>query len=695
MIPVNTRTGQVDSDEIISRALKQTVQVPYSVTRDGITSGFAQPFVRSSWLPPRGTRARELALRELYFMDENTIVQGSFTGIAKTIASMGWEIKGDKSIDPMYAEMARIQGWRIKRSDAVSYFQEVLRQANFGAGWGTFIAQMYLDFSRYDAGGYVEVIASGDSFDTPLGVITGLAHLDPIKCIPTGDPLYPAIYYDRWGGLHVMNHARVIRLVDMDDGDEYRPGYGNCALSRACAVVMSQLNQTRYINQRLDDKPPPGFTVIGGIMKNEWSVVTNQYTSGQSNDAKPVFGQRLFYFTPDPSIMPKVESHDFAQPPEKFDARVFLDIDFDKLAVAMNVDRQELVQLSGGRALGSAAQSQVLEQKSRGKGIGYFLALIERKMNDVLPEGFEFEFKVSNTQESVENADKATKWATVAQTLVTAGVLSATEARTMVASEVESVQDAINDAPRANDLDTQVVGADNISGSAPVAAPAQMPANTPQPATPQAQTQPFAQAQPATPQAAFQKKSYDVTESQFVNDVTDLLRLASEGSNPYLDKRAFGITMRSFLKNYGLDAFKDGMKQGGVSVDTLDSEDNADYMSVFFDQSQYIAGLANDVFVSKSVTPSNAYARATMWGKSLQAFLNSGQEAANGNAMYRWQLNPLNENCKDCQRLDGQVHRIHNWQKSGWMPRVSKLFCKGFNCGCSLIRTDETATGGF
>ncbi len=137
------------------------------------------------------------------------------------------------------------------------------------------------------------------------------------------------------------------------------------------------------------------------------------------------------------------------------------------------------------------------------------------------------------------------------------------------------------------------------------------------------------------------------------------------------------------------------MKQGGVSVDTLDSEDNADYMSVFFDQSQYIAGLANDVFVSKSVTPSNAYARASMWGKSLQAFLNSGQEAANGNAMYRWQLNPLNENCKDCQRLDGQVHRIHNWQKSGWMPRVSKLFCKGFNCGCSLIRTDETATGGF
>lgn len=688
MIPTIPHNGLTDPDILISRALQQTVQVPPSVTRDGVQSGFSLPFIRTSWLPPRGTRARELALRELYFLDENTIVQGSFTGIAKTIASMGWEIKNisdDDKEDSMYGDMARTQGWRLKRNDAVSYFQEVFRQANFGQGWGTFIAQMYLDFSRYDAGGYIEVIASGDSFDAPYGVVTGLAHLDPIKCIPTGDPLYPAIYYDRWGGLHVMNHARVVRLVDMDDGDEYRPGYGNCALSRACAVVMSQLNQTRYINQRLDDKPPPGVTIIGGIMKADWETVTRNYTTQMNNDAKPVFGQRLFYHTPDPSLMPKMESMEFAQPPEKFDARVFLDIDFDKLSVAMNVDRQELVQLSGGGALGSAMQSKMLEQKSRGKGVGYFLAYVERKMNDVLPDGFEFEFKMRNTQESVEDADKASKWASVAKDLVETGVMTAAEARTMMASECESIQDAINDAPRANDLDTQVVGADNTAGAMPIApqmASTTQPASTPQTAQP-------------TPQAAFQKKSYDLTESQFVNDVADLLRTASQGSNPYLDRRAFGVTMRSFLKNYGLQAYKDGMAQGGVYVDMLDNEDNADYMSVFMSQQQYITGLADDVFVKKSIGMNNAYARATMWGKSLQAFDDAGLESANGNAMYRWVLDPLKENCPDCLRLNNQVHRIHNWKKSGWMPRSSKLKCWGARCGCKFERTTEMAYGGF
>lgn len=674
MIPVPpVRNGTVNPDSIINRSLDQTVQIPPSVSRDGIQTGFSLPFTRSSWLPPRGTRARELALRELYFMDENTIVQGSFTGIAKTIASMGWEIKGDDTQDPLYNDMARLQGWRLKRSDAVSYFQEVFRQANFGAGWGTFITQEYLDYSRYDAGGYVEVIASGDSFNAPIGVITGLAHLDPLKCIPTGDPLYPAIYYDRWGGLHVMNHARVIRLVDMEDGDELRPGYGNCALSRACAIVWSQVNQTRYINQRLDDKPPPGVTLIGGIIKGDWDTVTKTYTQTQNTDAKPVFGQRLFYFTPDPQYMPKFDSLEFSQPPEKFDARTYLDIDFDKLAVAMNVDRQELVQLSGGGAIGSGTQGRIMEQKARGKGIGYFLSLIERKMNDVLPDGFEFEFKMRNTQESVEDADKASKWAGVST--ATADVLTAAERRTMLASEVESIQDAINDAPRANDLGTQVVGADTTAGAAPIAAPA-----TPAP-----------QAQPSAP---FQKKSYDVTENQFVNDIADLLRSASSGVNPYLDRRAFGVTMRSFLKNYGLQAFKDGLYQGGVSVDTLDGEDNADYMSVFMQQSQYVNGLAEDVFVNKSIGLNNAYSRATMWGKSLQSFLDKGQEAANGNAMFRWEYGDA-DHCETCLRLNGQVHRIHNWQKSGFMPRASKLKCHGYHCRCRLIRTTEKAMGGF
>lgn len=674
MIPV-APAPHAAPDEMISQVLRQSIQIPPSVTKDGITSGFSTYTTRTSILPGRGTRTRELTLRDMYFMDEMTLIRGAFVGVAKTIAGLPWEIKGDDTQDPLYEDMARRQGWRLNRHDGVTYFQEVLRQANFGAGWGTFLSQIVLDYLRYDAGGYIEVIAAGESYNAPVGAISGIAHLDPIKTFPTGDPRYPAIYYDRWGGLHVLNHARVIRLVDMDDGDELRPGYGDSALSRAIAIAMRQVWETRYINTRLDDQPPPGLTVLGGITKAEWAAEQAKFRNQQSTDGKPVYGQRQFYHTADPAIMPKIESYEFSAPPEKFDYRTYVDIDVDMLALAMGVDRQELMQLSGGGAIGSQGQSMVLAQKSRGKTIGFLLQQLERKINDLLPDAYTFEFKVRDTQEALEEAQKAEKWAGVAEKLVSSGVLTTQQAQALVAGEVEAVQDAITDAPRVNDVDAQpVVAQDDTAGATPVASSAPPPAEV----------------------TAAAQKSYDVTLSGFIQDVAGILSSASAPTALIrLDRRGFNITMRSILKRYGYQAYKDGLAAGGVSVDTLDPDENADYMTIFVDQAQYIPGLSGDVYVKKTITPGNAYSRAEMWGKSLQAFNDAGMMAANQNGMYIWTRNHLIESCDDCIRLEGQVHRIRNWKARGLTPRSSKLKCWGGHCGCRLKRTTERARGRF
>lgn len=674
--------AQNGNDTQLHAALLKTVQIPPSVTREGIVNEFSLPAARTSYLPPFGTRARDVVLRETYRMDEMVLIRGAISGIAKTVAGLPWQITRaeDEDENPLYQNTARQRGWFLRQSKGVEYHQEVLRQANFGGGWGELITQVVADFLRYDCGAFIEVIGAGDPFTPLQGMVAGVAHLDPLRCYPTGDPLYPAVYYDRWGGLHVLHHTRVIRLVDMIDGDDYRPGYGDSALARAISVAIRQMWTTRYINARVDDQPPPGLTVIAGITKNEWTAQQELYRQSQMTDAKPTYGQRQFYHTPDPSILPKIESYDFQSAPEKFDFRTYTDLDVDYLALALGVDRQELMQLSGGGALGSEGQSVILAQKSRGKTLGYLLAQLERKFNDLLPVEYTFEFKYRDPQESIEDANKAQVWADVA---VTAGnILTPQQSITLLSNQVEAIKDAIDTAPRVNDIDVQpqapVIQAPNIAedNTAGITGESIQPRLN------------------IDVEDEIKQKAYPVTESGFVQDVRDLLLSAIQPDNPILDRRGFGITMRSLLKRYGLQAYKDGLANGGVYVDTLDPEDNAKYLNTFAAQSAFISGLADAVYVQKSITPANAAARAQMWGKSLQEFLDAGTFSAASNAMFEWVLG-VAEHCRTCLRLNGQVHRYKSWHSKGLMPRSSKLECRGYNCKCTLVQTNKKAQGRF
>lgn len=685
-----TRNGSTqDPDKIIQRAIDDSAQIPYNVTRDGVISagGFGISTSRSAFLPAWGTRAREYALRDLIDRDEMNLFQGAFAGIAKLIAALPWEIKGDEEENDTFGRMAASQGWRLRRNNGVEYFQEVFRQANFGGGWGELVTQIIHDFLVYDGGGYIEAIAPGDAYDKPYGAITGIAHLDPLYTYPTGDPRYPAVYYDRYGGMHVMHHARVIRVVDMLRGDQLRPGYGKSALSRGVGIALAEIEMQRYIVGRLDDKAPPGVSIVGGILQAQWDAQTQKYRAMQSMDATPTFGQRMFYFVPDAALMPKLENYEFSAAPEKFDYRVYTDINVDRLANVLGVDRQELMQLSGGGAIGSAGQSMVLAQKARGKTIGFLLQQLERKLNDLLPDEFTFEFKYRDGQEALESAQKMQIIGAAVAAMT--GILSPAEQKQILSNEIESVRDAIQDAPRANDVFNGTVTAeDDTAGAVPNApvAQAQQPATQPPNVNINDDVEDDITAKTI-------QKDYSTTQALFIQDVSDLLKSAST-PNTYLDRRAFGVVMRSFLKNYGTQAYKDGMAAGGTFVETLDAEEAADNARIFITQSQFIDGLADDIYKAKSVTPNNAQSRAMLWGKSLQQFNDAGMLAANKNAMYRWQVG-ISEHCPDCLRLNGQVHRAHNWKRSGWLPRASRLKCRGYNCRCSLIRTTETARGRF
>lgn len=650
---------------------------------------------RGPLLPAWGTRERERRLRSIYRHDYNYMVQGAFAGIMKRIASTPWEITGpDRISAPEMAYYRKAYKTRFASKaaarDDIEYWQAVLRQADFGRGWATFV-EKGVDYLRQDSGWFWEIVAPGDVNRPPTGPATGIAHLDALRCYPTGDPEFPVIYWDKQGKKHIIHHTRVIQITDMPDGDETRPGYGLCALSRAISIAMREVLAGRYVESMLDDKPPPGI-VITNLMRGEREKALERYQEDQNTDEQKPWGRQLWFHTPDAGMEPKLETTTFAQAPASFDFDVYTRVDVNALALAIGVDVQELWQLTAG-SLGSGAQSEILAQKARGKTIGSLYTAIERSLNDILPEGYTFGFKWQDPAEAIEAAQKAQLWANAVAAM--GSHITDDEARRILANQVEAVNDAIADENgqirRVDDIE---VGPDEDIGAAPDNQQTVEDATgSPQQAALQQRALDVERSGRwhADPIVSSDSKAMQATLLDFEADFADLLTGALKGE---VTRARFGVVARALLRRYGQQAYKDGLNDSGVATDELSAEDRNALAVWLADQSGYVNDLGKRLYAGADNRDPDY--TAGLWGaKSLREAYQLGVLSADRNGMYEWVLGATEQHCKDCLRLNGQRHRLKDWHERGWLPGVFDLECKGFNCDCKLQRTTEQARGRF
>lgn len=648
----------------ISAIEKNSVQVLPDAQKDGGASVFFWGESRGEILSGGyGTQARERELRTIFRNQNGTLIQGGISGLTKKVSGSPWKISGPKR--------------------AAAYYQSVLRQANFGQGWTEFAEKFSLDVFCQDKGGFAEIIAPGNPMRPPTGPVMGIATLDSLRCLPTGDPEYPVVYTNRHGTMHLMHRTRVIHIVDMPSTDENHPGYGLAALSRAIAVVERQILMSRYIRQRLDDKPPPGMMLMSGITEQQWDAIKARYSREQSADMLPLFGRMMTINSLLPEIPISAESVPFSTPPDNFDYPTYVEIDVNEIALALGVDKQELWELGNGD-LGSGAQSEILHAKSQGKTLGWVRTQLERKLNDVLPEACEFTFEIQDPYESQERAQTAQVWAGVVAAL--GDKLTPDEARLLLANQIEAVKDAITDADgeliRLNDADPkadpqapQIVAGD----ATPVdAAPAAAPVNE----------------TTADSMKAGAVKALQATRLMFEADFNDLLDGARDDD---FGRRRFGIVLRDLIRKYGREAYLDGMKDGGVdTVRVLDGDDQAAYRALLAEQSKFVTGFGKVLYREDGITNAQADLKADLWfNKSILPFYDEGRASADANGMYEFAGDDGAESCKDCQRLNGQRHRMKDWTRKGLRPRVdtSAFECGGWLCKHLLVKTTESARG--
>lgn len=634
----------------IRQAIRQSVQEPPDARKEPSGDFWSFPTQRGWSLSAWGTRQRERELRAYYRHEYNWLGQGAFAGLTKKWSATQWEISGKKR---------------------VRYFQDVLRQAQFGEGWDVFLQRVGLDFLRQDGGAYIELIASGNPLKAPTGPVTAISHLDSLRCYPTGDPEYPVIYYSRKGKMHLMHHSRVVHLVDAPDGDESHPGYGMSAQSRAMAIVAQQIYMMRYNEMKLDDKPPPGYVVASGMTEGQRNKAHAAYQAEQSTDEKPPWGNAWWFFSLDPTQPIKLDFVTFAQAPEGYSFKEYTELHVNAWALALGVDVQELWQLTGG-SLGSGAQSQILHAKSQGKTYGAFLTRLERAMNDVLPESLTFEFKVRDPYEAQERAQTAQLWAGF--TTSVGGAATDDEKRILLANQVEAFKDAVTDEngeiQRLNDLDVQP----------------ESEQQTVDDATPQDEDA----ESPAPEQVAESEKEYSSTRASFQADV---LRLIEAARADEATRRQFAASLRATARRSGLRAIDDAFVAAGVEQESLSDDMLTLFRAWELETSGYITSFGTELFQQGGISDAEVPLRVEMWSnKSLDDIFYTALREAAPAKKATWKTNPLKEHCETCVSRNGQTKALRDWGKVGF-PKDRRLDCGGWLCGCSLVDKDGNRIG--
>jgi hypothetical protein len=329
-----------------------------------------------------------------------------------------------------------------------------------------------------------------------------------------------------------------------------------------------------------------------------------------------------------------------------------------------------------GSSLGTGAQSQILHSKAQGKAFGGIIKKLTRLINnDILPEALEFQFKPKDTEQDIADAETALKWSGIANDAV-GKTLTEDEARQLMANTVSSFRDVLLDQEgniRLWDDDTEepdeMVVPDDFEMQ-----------QTAQPALP---GQPVAPVVEDDTQTKVQK-DIQATRIDFEDSFADLV---SAGVNEDVNRRRFGVTARATLAKGIRSAYLDGLEDGGVPRSELSDSDSAMIARLISEQSAYVTAFSQKLFKDGGTVNDFASKAEQWWNKSVYPAYLEGLKSGDRNGMFVWSLGRTEKHCKDCKRLDGQIHRIKDYLARGLFPASDKLECgAGGHCDCKLSK---------
>lgn len=326
-------------------------------------------------------RIRDLQLRS--FWPTETLLAGAVYTVSARNAAFNFALRGPRAVTSAVLQM--------------------LHEANFGEGWMDFVIKASVDLYTTDNGSFMEVIRPQDSPDSP---VVGIAHLDSWRCRRTGRWDAPVVYTDLEGRDHLLKWYQAIALTEFPSPIAAARGLQYCALTRVLRDAQAARDIAIYMSEKVTGRNPKAIHLVTGFTQRTIEDALRLAQVADSDQGLTRYAGPRIIAQPDPTAKAAVETINLASLPDSWDPSVFFNQYVAKLALTFGVDYQDLAPLPGGN-LGTSAQSQILHLKSRGKGPGLFMKLMEHKLNfhGVIPRLAKFEYDPHDVESEKEEAE--------------------------------------------------------------------------------------------------------------------------------------------------------------------------------------------------------------------------------------------------------------------------------------------------
>jgi hypothetical protein len=376
---------------------------------------------------------------------------------------------------------------RVKNS------QQLMTRANGGQGWVPFAEPLMQDYLTTDNGVFIRIRHADDetqsiktkafqvagaveqTFDevkitnsSPGSKIVGLYHLDSLRCMRTGNLMYPVRYQPVLGAPQLLRWDQVLFFADQPSPRAELYGIGFCAASRAYKTIANLAALRQMLYEFVAGKGATKVSFVQGIGQQ---TLENVLKAGEANAQ----AKGLVYFLG--TILGAIPSDTplsltevlLKQLPSGFDMKQVLDDAYLLYANAIGIPVQDIQPLSG-QGLGTGTQSVVLQEQSTGIGLAAFLKWWEQTVSDrILPATTELSF--DNEHDVRDQQARAQAKLTRAQeraARITSGEISPPIARQLAADSDDLPQELLAQdvTPGGQISDDEKPGAQNTTNPA-------------------------------------------------------------------------------------------------------------------------------------------------------------------------------------------------------------------------------------
>jgi SPP1 gp7 family putative phage head morphogenesis protein len=294
--------------------------------------------------------------------------------------------------------------WKLTGPEnTVAIVQQILHMSDLGRGWRSLISKVSTDLFTQDNGAFMEVIRQTDSPDSP---VMNIAHLDAERCTRTGNLETPVLYRDTKGRTHDLKWYQVSTLEEFPSPVETMYSVQLCAVSRVLRAAQILRDIGVYQREKISGSNPNAIHITNSIGQRELEDAMVQHKATQAARGMTRYIVPLIVAGVDPTSPVSIETIDLKSLPDGFDVEIAMKWYINQLALGFGVDYQDLAPLPGG-GLGTSNQSQILHEKSKGKGPGAFMQMMEYQFNfhGLIPQTITFEYDEQDTLEDKAQAE--------------------------------------------------------------------------------------------------------------------------------------------------------------------------------------------------------------------------------------------------------------------------------------------------